>query len=69
MGEMGYAHNIFIGKPGEKGLLARSTRKLEHNIKTDFKVTGFENADFIRLAQNRVQWRVLVNIVVNLRVP
>jgi hypothetical protein len=35
----------------------------------DLKETGIDGANWIRLAQNRVQWRAFVNTVMNLRVP
>jgi hypothetical protein len=35
----------------------------------DFGEIGIKGANLIRLAQDRVQWRVFVNTVVNLRVP
>jgi hypothetical protein len=34
----------------------------------DLKITGFLDLDWIRLAQDRVQWRALVNTERNLRV-
>jgi hypothetical protein len=38
------------------------------NIEMDLKVIGWD-MDWIDLAQNRDQWRALVNTVMNLRVP
>jgi hypothetical protein len=35
----------------------------------DFRETGLEDVDYIHLAQNREQWRALVNTVMNHRVP
>jgi hypothetical protein len=32
-------------------------------------VIGWDGVDWIELAQDRDQWRVLVNTVMNLRVP
>jgi hypothetical protein len=32
-------------------------------------VIGFEGVDWIHLANNRNQWRALVSMVMNLRVP
>jgi hypothetical protein len=38
------------------------------NIKIDLRETGWDGVDWIDLAQDRDQWRALVNTV-NLRVP
>jgi hypothetical protein len=38
-------------------------------IKMDLREIGWDGMDWIDLAQNREQWRVLVNTVMNLRVP
>jgi hypothetical protein len=35
----------------------------------DFKEIGIDEENWIRLAQDRVQWRAFVNTVMNLRVP
>jgi hypothetical protein len=39
------------------------------NIKMDLREMGIDGADWIRLAQDRVQWRAFVNTVMKLRVP
>jgi hypothetical protein len=39
------------------------------NIKTDFKEQAWGAMDWIDLAQDRDQWRALVNMVINIRVP
>jgi len=39
------------------------------NIKMNLKDIGCEGVDWIHLAQYRVQWRGVVDTVVNLRVP
>jgi hypothetical protein len=41
----------------------------EDNIKMDLGEVGIYGANWIRLAQGRVQWRAFVNTVMNLRVP
>jgi len=42
---------------------------MEENIKMDLQEVGGESTDWINLAQDRDRWRVVVNAVVNLRVP
>jgi hypothetical protein len=39
------------------------------NIKTNLRDIGWDGMDWIDVAQDRDQWRALVNKVVNLRVP
>jgi hypothetical protein len=41
----------------------------EDNIKLDLREIGIEGANWILVAQDRVQWRSVVNTVMNLRVP
>jgi len=35
----------------------------------DHREIGWKDVDWMRLAQDREQWRALLNTVVNLRVP
>jgi hypothetical protein len=44
-------------------------RRWEDNIGMDLRETGFGDADWIHLAQDRDRWRALVNTVMDLRVP
>jgi hypothetical protein len=39
------------------------------NIKMDLGEIGWDGRDWIELAQDRDQWRVLENTVMNIRVP
>jgi hypothetical protein len=39
------------------------------NIKIDLKEMECEGVDWFHLIQDRVQWRALVNTVMNIRVP
>jgi hypothetical protein len=39
------------------------------NIKINLRETGWDGMNWIDLAQDRDQWRALVNTVMNLRVP
>jgi hypothetical protein len=44
-------------------------RRWVDNIKMDLREIGWDGMDWIELAQDRDQWRALVNTVMNLRVP
>jgi hypothetical protein len=65
----GGAYRVFVGRPEGKRPLGRPRRRLEDNIKMDLGEIGIDGANWIRLAQNRVQWRAFVNTVMNPRVP
>jgi hypothetical protein len=41
----------------------------EDNIKMKFRETVMDGENWIRPAQDRVQWRAFVNTVMNIRVP
>jgi hypothetical protein len=55
-------------KEGKRPLDLTRPRR-EDNIKMYLKEIGWSSMDSIDLAQNRDQWRALVNTVMNLRVP
>jgi hypothetical protein len=44
-------------------------RRWEDNIKMDLREIGIDGTNWIRLAQDRVQWWAFVDTVMNLRVP
>jgi hypothetical protein len=69
MREMRNAHRILVGKPEGKRPLGRPRRRWVDNIKIDLRERGWDGMDWIDLAQDRDQWRALVNMVMNLRVP
>jgi hypothetical protein len=60
-----------VGNPEGKRPLGRPRRRWVDNIKMDLRDTciGWDGGDWIDLAKDRDQWRVLVNAVMNLRVP
>jgi hypothetical protein len=63
------AYRILVGKPEGKRPLGRPRRRWVDNIKMDLREIGWDGVDWIELAQDRDQWRALVNTVMNLRVP
>jgi hypothetical protein len=69
MGEKRNAYRILVGKPEEKRPLGRPRRRCEDNIRMDLREIGWGGTDWIDLAQDRDQWRALVNTVLNLRDP
>jgi hypothetical protein len=69
MGKNRNAFRIWLGKPEGKRPLGRPRRKWEDNIKMDLREIAWGGMDWIDLAQDRDQWRALVNTVINLRVP
>jgi hypothetical protein len=58
-----------VGKPEGKSPLRRPRRRWVGNIKTGLRETEWFDMDWIDVAQDRDQWRALVNTVMNLRVP
>jgi hypothetical protein len=69
MGEGRGAYRVLVGRPEGKRPLGRPRRRWEDNIKMYLGEMGIDGANWIRLAQDRVQWRAFVNTVMNLRVP
>jgi hypothetical protein len=69
MGEGRGVYRVLVGRPEGKRSLGRPRCKWEDNIKMDLREIGIDGANWIQLAQDRVQWRVCVNTVMNLRVP
>jgi hypothetical protein len=56
-------------KPDGKRPLGKPRRRWEDNIEVDFQEMGCEGMAWVDIAQDMVSWRVLVNAVMNLRVP
>jgi hypothetical protein len=69
MGERRGIHRVLVGKPEGKRPLGRPRRRWEDNIRMDLQEVGCGGMDWIELAQNRDIGRVLVDAVMNLRVP
>jgi hypothetical protein len=62
-------YRVLVGKPEGNTLLERPKRRWEDNIKIDLQKVERGVMNWIALAQDRDRWRVLVNAVINLRVP
>jgi hypothetical protein len=58
-----------VGNPQGKKPIGRPRRMWEVNIKMGLIQIGLSDMNWIHLAQDRDQLRVLVNIVMNIRVP
>jgi hypothetical protein len=69
MGEGRGAYRDLVGRPEGKRPLGRPRHRWEDNIKRDLGEIGINGANWIWLAQDRVQWWAFVNTVMNLRVP
>jgi hypothetical protein len=68
-GEKINAYRILVEKPEGKRPLGRPRRRWLDNIKMDVREIRWDGVDWIARAQDRDQWRALVNTVLNLRVP
>jgi hypothetical protein len=69
MGEGRCVYRVLVGRSEGKRPLGRCSYRWEDNIKLDLRETGTDGANWIQLAQDRVQWQNFVNIMMNLRVP
>jgi hypothetical protein len=62
-------YSILVGKPEGERPLGRPTRGWEDNIKMNRRKIQRWGLDWIHLAHDIYQWRALVNMVINFRVP
>jgi hypothetical protein len=60
---------VLSGKPEGKRILGRPKSRWVDNIKMDLREIGWYGVDWIDMAQDMDQWRALVNMVLNFRVP
>jgi hypothetical protein len=68
-GEKRNAYRIFVGKPEGRRPLGRPRRSWVNNSKMNLRVINLGNMGWIDLAQDRDQWRALVNTVMDHQVP
>jgi hypothetical protein len=69
MGEKRNAYRILVGNPEGKSPLGRPRCRWVDSIKIDVRKIGWDGMDLIDEAEDRDQWRALVNTMMNLRVP
>jgi hypothetical protein len=69
IGEKRNAYRILVGKQEGKRPLGRPRCRWEDNINMDLQEIGWGSMDWTDLAQDRDQWRALVNTVMNLWIP
>jgi hypothetical protein len=62
-------YRVLVGRPEGKRPLRKSTRRWEDNIKLDLREIGIDGANWIQLAQDRIQCWAFVNTIMNLRIP
>jgi hypothetical protein len=69
IGEGRGVYRVLVGRPEWKRPLGISRLRCEDNTKLDLREIGVYGANWIHLAQNRVQCHAFVNTVMNLGVP
>ncbi|KAJ4435460.1 hypothetical protein ANN_18076 [Periplaneta americana] len=67
MSESRNAYRVLVGTPEGKRPLGRPRRRWENNIKMDLREVGYDDREWINLAQDRDQWRAYVRAAMNLR--
>jgi hypothetical protein len=69
MGEERGVYRVLVGRPECKRPLGRPRRRWEDNIKLGLRDIEIDEANWIQLVQDRVQWWAFVNAVMILQVP
>jgi hypothetical protein len=68
MGEKKNAYRMLVGKAEGKRPLGKPKLRWLDNLKMDLREIGWDGVNWMYMAQDRDQWRALVNTVLNLRV-
>jgi hypothetical protein len=68
MGERRGLYSVLVGKPKGKRPLGKPRHRWEDNINMDLQKVWCGGMEWIELAQDRNNWRALVNVVMKLRV-
>jgi hypothetical protein len=69
MGDGKSVYRVLVGRPEGKRPLGRPRHRWKDNIKMDVREIEIDGANWIQLAQDRVQWRTFLNTVMNLKIP
>jgi hypothetical protein len=64
-----HAYGVFVGNPEGKRPLGSPRRRWVNNIAMNLREIGWGDMDWIDLALDRDQWRVLMDTVINIRAP
>jgi hypothetical protein len=67
MGEGRGVYRVLVGRSECKRPLGRPRHRWEDNNKMDLRQIGIDEANWIRLAHGRVQWRAFVSTVMKFR--
>jgi hypothetical protein len=62
MGKGRGVYMVLVGRPECKRLLGRPRHRWDDSVKMDLRETGISGANWIWLAQDRVQWQAFVNM-------
>jgi hypothetical protein len=62
-------YKIVVRKPEGKRPLGRPRCRWEDNIRMDIRKMGWEDVNWIHLAQDRDQWQTVMNTLMNIWVP
>ncbi|KAJ4449545.1 hypothetical protein ANN_00946 [Periplaneta americana] len=68
MGESRIAYKVLVGRSEEKRPLGRPRRRWEDDIKMDVREVGYDDRNWINLAQDKDRWRAYMRATMNLRV-
>jgi hypothetical protein len=69
MGEGRGVYRVLVGRPKGKRPVERPRCRWEDNINTCLREVGIDGANWIWLAQDRVQWQTFVNMIMYVWVP
>jgi hypothetical protein len=58
-----------VGRPEEKRPLERIRGRWDYNIKMDIRYIGCTGMDWIHLAEDTIQWLIVMNSVMSIWIP